>query len=915
MLTFHKTKPKEQTMKKSIVIFLIINLSFALAQSISGTVTDENGNGLAGANVTVDGTSLGAAADASGSYSINGVAPGTYSVTASFIGYSDMTRTVAVGEGGATANFSLSVDALAADDVFVTGTRAAGRTAMKSPTPIDGFDDQDLRRQGNGDLTETLKNQVPSYNATPLTGDGAAFVRPTSMRGLPPDNTLVLTNSKRRHRSALISHFGAAMNVGAQAVDVAMIPSIAVKRLEVLRDGASAQYGSDAIAGVMNFILKDNNEGIEFQVTQGTWMTAENGRGGEQDITAAANIGLPLSDDGFLNISAEYAVRPELSRGFQHASAADGYKGWVKADDTALESGGYEGTQNVDDWQTAMNWGRPENNGFRSVWNAGLIVGDGVEAYSFGNYADTYGEYSFFLRAPGKSGALTAIPLDPTDTSKGNYSWGDTYPLGFTPRLEGHGTDFSSVVGVRGDDLFGLTYDFSTSYGSNYIHYYLRNTLNLSWGPNSPHNFEIGDLQQEETNLNADFTYPMGDMNIAFGAEAREEKYTMYRGQKEAWMAGPWGMSHLLVDPVASAALQASSGVADTTVNYTAPGLASNGMPGTNPDAAGVFARQNTAYYADVEYDMGDLLVQAAFRMEDFSDFGSTSNFKFAGRYSLGNLATFRGGYSTGFRAPTPGQSNYTGVVTSFDGLSGQQIQEGTLKPTHPLAVSMGGAALVPEDAVNLSAGFTTSMVSGLNLSVDYYQIDVTNKIIKSRSLTVPEGSSSLFTDIAIYTNALDTKTSGIDVVADYTLGATNIGLALNNNTTEVVTQRKVNGVDPVSEGGVHNIEKNLPATRISATVTHSLGDALSLMARVNYYSETIDERSQQEVVDPTQLIDIELNYRVSDNLSVVFGANNALNTFPNQIATRRSQGMPYPRRTPIGYHGGMMFTRLTYNF
>ena len=895
-------------MKKFFWIFLILNLSFAVGKTISGTVTDENGNSLAGANVTVEGTNMGAAANSSGSYSISGVALGTYTVSASFIGYNSSSKSVIVGDGGATANFSLASSALAGAGVFVTGTRAAGRTSMKSPTPIDGFDNQTLRRQGNGDMTETLKNQVPSFNATPLTGDGAAFVRPTSMRGLPPDNVLVLTNSKRRHRSALISHFGAAMNVGAQAVDVGMIPSIAVKRLEILRDGASAQYGSAAIAGVMNFILKDNNEGVEFQVTQGTWMTRENGRGGEQDITAAANIGLPLSDDGFLNISAEYSVRPELSVGYQHASAADGYQGWVQAADKTNADGKYVGTQNVDDWQTAMNWGRPENNGFRSVWNAGMTVGDGVEAYSFGNYADTYGEYSFFLRATGKSGALTPIPLNPTDPSEGDFSWGDTYPLGFTPRLEGHGNDFSSVVGVRGEDLagFGLNYDFSSSYGSHYIHYLLRNTLNLSWGPNSPHNMVIGDLQQEETNWNADFTYPMGDISLAFGTEWREEKYTMYEGQKEAWLAGPWALVHSLTYD--------SSGT-DVNYGYTAPGLAANGMPGTSPDAAGVWARQNTAFYADVEYELGDLLVQAAGRFEDFSDFGTTTNFKVAGRYSLGNLATFRGGYSTGFRAPTPGQSNYTGVVTSFDGVTGMQVQEGTLKPTDPLSILMGGAALVPEDAVNLSAGFTTSMISGLNLSIDYYQIDVTNKIIKSRSLTVPEGSSALFSDIAMYTNNLDTKTSGIDIVADYNLGNTNIGLAVNTNNTEVVTQRLVNGVNPVSDDGVDNIENNLPKQRVTATVTQNIGDALSVMARVNYYGETIDERSGREVVDPTQLVDIELRYHVSDNLSVVFGASNALNTFPTQIATRMSQGMPYPRRTPIGYHGGMMFTRLTYNF
>ena len=889
---------------KKIVLLLsgLLITSSLFAQSVSGTVTDSDGNPLAGANVEVVGTGQGSSSDASGSYMITGVTPGVQNVKASYIGHRTKTKSVEVGAGGANLNFALAVSAVSGEGVFVTGTRAAGRTAMKSPTPIDGFDDMALRRQGNGDLTETLKNQVPSFNATPLTGDGSAFVRSTSMRGLPSDNVLVLTNSKRRHRSALIAHFGSAMNVGAQGSDIGMIPSIAIKRLEVLRDGASAQYGSDAIAGVMNMILKDNAEGVEFQVTNGTWMTAPNGRGGEADITAAANIGMPLSDNGFLNVSAEYSVRPELSRGTQHLSAADGYKGWDA-------SWGTDDKDNVDNWETAMNWGRPENNGFRSVWNAGLQVSDNVEAYSFGNYADTYGEYSFFLRAPGKSGALTPVPLDPADPTKGDFSWGDTYPLGFTPRLEGHGTDFSSVIGVRGENLggFGVNYDFSTSYGTHYLHYNLRNSLNLSWGPNSPHNFEIGDLQQEETNWNADFTYPMGDINVAFGAEWREEKYIMYEGQKEAWMPGPWATVHTLTYDSAGTGNMVNYG-------YTAPGLAANGMPGTSPDAAGVFARQNTGFYADVEYDMDALLVQAAARFEDFSDFGSTSNFKFAARYSLGDLVTLRGNFSTGFRAPTPGQSNYTGVTTSFDGVTGMQVNEGTLKPTDPLCIALGGTALVPEDAQNISAGFTTSFIDNLNLSVDYYSVDVTNKIIKSRSLPV-EGSTE-FSELAFYTNALDTKTSGLDIVATYTLGGgTKIGCAVNTNTTEVVSQNQVNGQNPVSDGTVFNLENNLPQLRMSANVNHSFSDALSLMVRMNHYGETIDERGGMEKVDPIQLIDVEVNYIISDNLSVVFGANNALNTYPTEIETRASQGMPYPRRTPIGYHGGVMFTRLTYNF
>ena len=886
--------------KLTLILSVVILCSGLTAQTVSGSVTDGNGNPLPGANVALGGTEKGAATDATGAYTISEVSQGSYTLTASYIGYEDQSKGINVGSDGATVNFSLNASALSGAKVLVTGTRSAGRSAMKSPTPIDGFNELELRRQGNGDFTETLKNQVPSFNATPLTGDGAAFVRPTSMRGLPPDNILVLTNSKRRHRSSLISHFGAAMNVGAQAVDVGMIPSIAIKRLEVLRDGASAQYGSDAIAGVMNFILRDNSEGIEIHASSGQWMTAPNERGGERDVTLAGNIGLPLGNNGFLNVSAEYSDRPELSRGNQHASASDGYKGWSAS-----------GNQDVSDWQTAMNWGRPENSGFRSVWNAGLDLGDNVEAYSFGNYAKTFGEYSFFLRAAGKDGALTAIPLDPADPSKGNFSWGDTYPLGFTPRLEGHGNDFSTVIGIRGEDLggFGVDYDFSGSYGSNYIHYYLKNSLNLSWGPYSPHNFIIGDLQQEESNWNADFTYALSDaINLAFGLEKREEIYTMYEGQKESWMAGPWSMVHLLNDPA----------IPGDSTKYTAPGLAANGMPGTSPDAAGVFARQNTAYYADAEWDVSDdLLILVAARMEDFSDFGATTNFKLAGRYSLGNIATFRGSYSTGFRAPTPGQSNYTGVVTSFDGVTGMQIQEGTLKPDDPLSVQMGGKALVPEDAKNTSFGFTTSFLPNLNLTVDMYTIEVTNKIIKSRSLTVPVGSSASFTDIAIYTNSADTKTSGIDIVAVYDMGKTDIGLAVNTNSTEVVAQREVNGVYPITDGGVFNIENNLPKLRLTGTVTHSLSQQLSAMVRVNYYGETSDERDYPAsgVIDPTMLLDVELRYNVSRNLNVIFGSNNLLNKYPTEIPTRAGQGMPYPRRTPIGYHGGMTYLRLMYNF
>jgi len=884
----------------SVIACLCLAVSALYAQStgtIVGKVSDAGTGGfLAGANVNIVGTLRGSSVNANGEYTIS-IEPGTYTLKASFIGYTAAEKEVRVVAGETvTVDFQLSEDVLKMSEILVTGSRTRGRTAMKSPVPIDTFHGPILERQGNGDITETLKNIVPSFAATPLTGDGAAFVRPTSLRGLPPDDILVLMNSKRRHRSALIAHFGAAMNVGAHAVDVGMIPSIALKKLEILRDGASAQYGSDAIAGVMNFILKDNRKGVEVQATTSRWYDAPNGRGGERDVKVGVNVGLPLPSDGFLNLSGEYSDNPELSRGVQHASAAEGYKGWTPGAD-------------VDKWDPAMNWGRPASNGFRTAWNAGIKLGNHAEGYAFGNFADTYGNYSFFYRAPGKSGALTPIPIDPTDPSKGNFCWCDQFPLGFTPRLEGDQTDLSGVIGVRGKILIGngLDYDVSGSYGYDRISYTLNGSLNLSWGPDSPFVFDIGDLRQSETNYNADFSYPVSEtFNLAFGAEWREETYRMFEGQKESWTPGPWAKVHLLTNP-------------ETGEKYTPPGLVANGMRGTSRDEAGVFDRQNTAIYVDAEWDVSEsFLIQAAGRFEDFSDFGTTTNGKLAARFSPSDKFALRGAVSTGFRAPTPGQSNVTTVVTSFDGVTGKQVQEGTVRPDDPLAIALGGAPLEPEDAVNVSVGFTARPSINLSLTVDAYQIDVDKRILKSRSL--PVVGNPEFSELAFYTNALDTRTKGVDVVAVFnrnpgTPTNTNLSIAYNYNKTDVLRQREVGGQLPVTAGHIRNIEENLPKHRATVTLVQGLADKFSAMVRANYYGSTVDERGTKEEVGSEVIVDMELSYHVSNQFTLVGGANNLFNNYPDEISTRLSQGMPYPRRTPIGYNGGMLYLRGVYNF
>jgi len=853
----------------TLVLFVMCLSIVAFAQkaTVTGNVTDIDGP-LPGASVLEVGTTNGTSTDINGNYSLK-VAPGNVTIEVRYIGYDSKKIKVSVtADGNATADFMMAQGVLLGD-IVVTGTRSNPRTAISSVVPIDNFVAEVIDRQGNGDLTENLKNIVPSFTATPLTGDGAAFVRPTSLRGLPPDQTLVLMNSKRRHRSSLIAHFGAAINAGSHAVDIGHIPSIAVKNLEVLRDGAAAQYGSDAIAGVFNFILKDANEGAEFQVQTGKWYGSKEGYGSETDYKVALNVGLPLTEKGFLNLSGEYTFNEELKRGRQHVDAI-----------------GLEGAPDP-----VMNWGRPESSGFRSIWNAGIEVADNIELYSFGNFSDTYGDYSFFYRSPNRPGVLTPVPNDPQDPTKGNFSWGDAYPLGFTPRLEGFQTDVSSVTGLKGMLPGAINYDVSASFGFNRISYLLNNTLNPSWGPLSQTDFRPGDLQQFERNVNVDLSKEFtADLNVAVGFQSRNETYTLYEGDLQSYAAGPWAAVGNLIDP-------------ETDTLYNAPAIGANGLAGTTYNDAGAFDGSSWGAYIDVEYDITkDILVQVAYRHEQFRDFGSADNFKAAGRYKIADWLTVRGGFSTGFHAPTPGQANVVTITTSFDGASGMQVQEGTVSPTNPLAVSLGGKNLIPETAENISVGLASRVNDNISVTLDYYRIDVNDRLIKSRSLPI---ENPLFSELAFYTNSLNTRTFGIDAVASWKSKDTRISIGANYNVTEVLEQTKVNGENPVSEETIFNIENNLPKTRINASINQDFG-GLSAMLRVNYYGGTIDERGGQEEVDPVALIDIEFTYPINENFRLILGANNLLNTYPTEIATRLSQGMPYPRRTPIGYHGGM---------
>ena len=784
----------------------------------------------------------------------------------------------------------LSLDELFNVDVTV-GTRSKPRKSYDSPVAIDSYSAEMLKLNGSGDLTERLKYLLPSYNAMMRTGDGAAFIRSTTLRGLPPDDILLLVNGKRRHRSALIQHGGPSTTAGSHAADPGPIPAIALKNIEVLRDGAASQYGSDAIAGVLNFTLKDSDQGGELEAQWGEYYQ------GERIIKLAANIGLSVANKGFINLSAEYVDNEQLIRGVQPASAQI-------AIDSGIPNVGLDSPYSGD--RLAQTWGRPKADGLRTAWNMGYSIDEHKQVYAFGNFADYSGNFRFFYRDP-EHASLQAMPKDPNDLSQGNFCWCEQLPGGYTPYLVADITDFSNIFGVRGNFSSGMSYDFSTSFGMNKIDYTLFNTLNPSFGPNSPRDFDIGDLQEKDINVNADFSKRIYDnFNFAYGFEWREEKYIMFESQLEAWALGPWAEIGQLTDP-------------NTGEFYSAPPIGSNGFSGTTSNGAGSFSRDNYAVYTDVEWHINEeILLQGALRFENFSDFGNTTNSKLAVRYQLFEQLILRGVVSTGFRAPTPGQSNYSGIRTSADGASGLLVQDGTVLPTSELAISLGGKALDAEKSKNLSFGFTSILDENFTLALDLYWIEVKDRIAKT--IDIPIVDNPLFTRASFYTNALNSETKGVDIVAMYVKNWKNgassqVNFAFNHNQSSITNQNQVNGINPVSDIAIFNIENTLPKNRFNLTVTHNFNNYWQIKGRANYFSQTIDERIEHEKISANTFIDIEVSYQQTKHTRWTLGASNLFDTYPSEIETRKANGLLYAQRSPLSYDGGMAYLRLSYDF
>lgn len=852
---------------------------------------------------------------------------------------------------------------VADESIIVTGTRRTDRTVTQSAVPIDVFSAETLETQASGDMNNLLRNLIPSFNVSRFAiADGTTFVRPPTLRGLPPDQILVLVNGKRRHRAALVQIGGGSLAAGAQGPDLAQIPTIAIERIEVLRDGAAAQYGSDAIAGVINYGLK-RDPGLEVNTRVG--QTYE---GDGENYQVALKYGLPLPEGSYATFSFEYLRSEQTNRGVTRPGAL-----LLAAANPSL----YGNLPNP-----VQIWGDPFVEAYRGFINTGFAVTDDIEAYFFGNMGQSNQEGDFNYRQPvsilgpnqlgqgsttnyaAAGGVFTTLytrVIPGLVDSRGRpvydglgptFNFREVYPLGFTPRFFGTVKDLSTVGGVRGN-VSGLNFDFSASYGENSIDYYMANTLNPSLGPDSPTDFYMGRLTQRETNFNADFTYPLdiglaSDLTIAFGGEHRNEAYQISVGDPASYAIGPY-------------ALQSYRNAAGAIVTNTAQQLGSNGFPGYGPDSAVNQGRNSYAFYGELEVDpLPGLSVSGAIRYENFDGFGSTTNWKATARYEFSPAIAIRGAASTGFRAPTPGQLFTTNVATAF---SGPNPVEAAIYPVTTLAAQAGGATpLRPENSKNYSAGLVLTPAPALSITVDYYNIEVEDRIgltgnilVDNSALTAQQiadrrailraanvPNAETLGQFRFFTNAFATRTQGVDVVANWAF-TTSIGrfattLAGNYNETKVTRADVINTGNAFGTLTLINrerrgdIENGLPKFRGNITENFTSGP-VSVTARASYFDEYTSYALPGDGGDKTfgseWTFDVEVGVEVTDFARLAIGAENLFDNYPDR--NYRATGLPnqnwyvstggtvsgsvYPDSSPIGFNGGFYYARLNLDF
>ncbi|NVK55538.1 MAG: TonB-dependent receptor [Alteromonadaceae bacterium] len=841
---------------------------------------------------------------------------------------------VLAGLAGYSLSMAVATNAMAeeaaeedVEKIAVVGARGAPRSVTSSPVPVDVLSAEDINGVASSDMNDIMMTLVPSYTiARQPISDGGTFIRPAQLRGLPTDKTLVLVNGKRRHRAALVQIGGS----GTQGPDLATIPAAALGSVEVLRDGAAAQYGSDAIAGVMNFQLKNNAEGGSVSIDIGQYS-----EGDGDTYTLSGNKGFSLGDDGFMSISAEITDSEATYRGEQYCES------WFCVDDQSPEyiAAAEEQGRTVHGSSQVQPWGQPNYSGAKVFINSGYAISNDMELYSFANYSESEGDGSFFYRYPGNG---TIEDLREPDGSI--YSPLEKFPGGFTPRFFGDITDYSFAAGIKG--MTGdLGYDFSGRYGYNEISYTLSNTINPSMGPDSPTSFKPGDLSNDELQFQADFTYDLAEYVFAFGASYMEESYEISAGGEDSYSVGPystpdpWGFCDgtATAEAVATAVANGLDCSNPDDPVYTAVGVGSNGFPGYSADYIGTYERDSYAVYADISGDLTDkLFAQAAIRYEDYSDFGSEVVYKIAGIYQLTPEVALRSSYGTGFRAPTPGQQGTTNVSTRLP--NGLPVATGLFPAGGVVAQALGASELKPETSTNFTFGLTADY-GDFTLTIDYYNILLEDRVNSISTLDVSTDPTSgdaydnyLALDAAgvagantiggvfYFQNAFDTVTEGVDVVATYSLetefGDTKFTGSFNYGTNEFDSDPS----EYFNAEDTFDFENGTPETRGVISVRHMMDD-IAVTARLNYYGgyENSDGSSEITAIqefDPEYMFDLEGTYFISETLSLAAGARNLFDNYPDPGEMGDSCcGRIYRSDSIVDWQGRFYYMKLNYSF
>ena len=889
-----------------LLLALFSFMAIEAQNTVTGTVTDDEGTLLPGVNISEKGTNKGTTTDFDGNYSI-AVSENAILVF-SYIGFEEQQVNV---DGRSQIDVTLA-SGVQLNEVQVVGSRSPRRTATDTPVAIDIIDVQDVSTQsGQLEVNQLLQYAAPSFNANKQSGsDGADHVDPASLRGLGPDQTLVLINGKRRHQSSLINIFGT-RGRGNTGTDLNTIPVTAIKRIEVLRDGASAQYGSDAIAGVINIVLKDEVETLQGSVSYGAYSTNADGDFGTDPYGLWNTDGYRLDtendgnsigkdkdfDGGSLKVGLNYGVALSENGGYANITTE-----YINKNKT-LRPG----------FEFRKGFGEAAIEGFNFFVNAAYPLNDKTEVYAFGgrNYRDT--DAFAFTR---NSGARVVESI---------------FPNGFTPRITSIITDNSMAVGIRTKTDSGWNIDLSNTYGKNDFHYYIKGTLNASLVDLSPTDFDAGGHSLDQNTINLDFSKFYEDvlagMNIAFGAEYRTENFNIFSGEEGSY--GTYDTSgRLIIDPATQ------TQPTDPESGDPRP-RGSQGFPGYSPANEVDRSRSNVSLYADAEFDLTEtLLVSTAARFENYSDFGSTINGKISSRLKLSDNFNLRGSVSTGFRAPSLAQIYYNLRFTNF---VGGEALESLLSPNNsPVTASFGIGPLKEETATNAAIGFTTNF-SGFSATVDGYYINVKDRIVLTGNFdatNIPGVEAAQF-----FANGADTETYGLDIVLSYKkrFGENLFSTTFTGNINDMsITDVKNGDLDQRTFFGERDqsfLLASAPDSKLSLNLNYERSWFNAGLAFTRF--SEIELLDFQVFEDPADLgyasyadllegatdhygaklvTDLTLGFTLSDHIKLQVGSNNLFNVYPDQQDDWTEAG-GYWDAVQMGFNGAYYYSRLSFTF